>query len=56
MNKELKQRAKDFFAENGGTVTGQMLYERFTDPDVDELRRDGLLEHVIFDEWHWKGD
>jgi hypothetical protein len=56
MTKELKKRARDFFQKHNWNVTGQMLYDAFNDIEVDELRQNGLLEHVVFDEWHWKGD
>lgn len=54
MTKELRQRAEEFFKEHHGVVANKMFYLEFNDIEIDELRQEGLLEHVLYDEWHWK--
>jgi hypothetical protein len=56
MNKELKKRAREFFREHYGVVQSRTLFAVFNDLEIEELKKEGLLEHTVRHIWHWKGD
>jgi hypothetical protein len=54
---ELKTRAREYFREGNWFRDSKELHIFFTNMEIDELSREGLIEMTAKpDVWAWKGD
>lgn len=54
---KLKSDAREFFREHSGMCSDVELLLKFTNIQIDELSREGLIEMTAQPEvWAWKGD